>query len=181
MSKAKDRIEERYQENCRRLKAFDGCIFSQKDSRVKDLLFGKRGHIGAEGCGAVAIYNVMKFIEQPQDFCDILREMEKLHMPWLGAKFGTKPHSLGRYFSKHRIFYRKYNAPVDFKAALLSHRIGILCTWNRRFRGMHFYCIYFSNEENKYYSINCHSTDKDFMPITLDEISNLRFITGYVV
>lgn len=173
-------IEERYRSNLKSLPELSGYLYSQWDDRVKDLSFGKRGHIGREGCGAVAIYNVMKHIGEEQNFCDVLHDMERLNMTWFGAKFGTRPFSLGRYFSLHKIPYRKYTAPVDFKAALLSHRIGIVCTWNRRFYGMHFYCVYYSPEKNVYRTMNLDSPCSEGT-VKLGDISNLRFIAGYVV
>ena len=177
----REQIDARYRENLTRLPDYREYIFNQWHSKVKELSFGKRGHIGREGCGAVAIHNAMRYIGKEQNFCDVLRDMEELNMPWLGARFGTKPHSLGRYFRRHNIPYEKYNAPVDFKAALLSQRIGIVNTWNKRFYGMHFYCVYYSLEENTYYTANLHSPSSKFEPIELKEISNLRFITGYII
>lgn len=179
--KKRDRIEERYRQNLRRLPQYTDYIYDQCADDVAGLAFGRRGHIGREGCGAVALHNVMKYIGKEQNFCDVLRDMEVRNMTWLGAKFGTKPLSLGRYFRRHKIPYWKYNAPVDFKAALLSHQIGILCTWNPRFKGMHFYCVYFDAEDHAYYAANFHPSGKEFRRIELSEISNLRFITGYVV
>lgn len=102
-------------------------------------------------------------------------------MTWLGARFGTKPLSLGRYFRRHKIPYWKYHFPAEFKAALLSHRIGIVNTWNKRLRGMHFYCVYYSREENAFYTANLRTPGTEFEPITPDEISSRRFIVGYIV
>lgn len=178
--KKREQIEARYRANLAQQPEFSDYIYSQWDDRVKELSYGKRGHIGREGCGAVAVYNAMKFIGKQQDFCGVLRDMEELNMTWLGAKFGTRPYSLSKYFRRHKIPFRKYTAPVDFKAALLSHKIGIVCTWNRRFYGMHFYCVYYSPEEKAYHTMNL---DTPCSPGTaqLGDISNLRFIIGYVV
>ena len=176
----RERIRARYEENLRLLPEYRDYIFSQHAAKVKDLCFGTHGHVGREGCGAVAVHNVMKYIGKAQNFCDVLRDFEELRMPWLGARFGTKPHSLGRYFQRHNIPHWKYNAPNDFKAALLTHRIGIVCTWNKKFKGMHFYCVRYAPEDGAYYTANLGG-GSDFRQIALGEISNLRFITGYVV
>ena len=178
--KRQEQIAQRYQANLEQLPDYRAYIFNQWNGAVKGLCFGAHGHIGREGCGAVAVHNVMKFIGETQNFCDVLRDFEELRMPWLGARFGTKPHALGRYFRRHNIPFRKYNSPNDFKAALLTHRIGIVCTWNKKFKGMHFYCVCFSPEDGKYETANLKG-GSGFMEITPDEISNLRFITGYVV
>ncbi len=175
-----EQIQERYRRNLEQLPQYRDYIFSQWSPAVKGLRFGTHGHVGREGCGAVAVHNVMKFIGREQNFCDVLRDFEELHMPWLGARFGTKPHSLGRYFSRHKIPYWKYSSPNDFKAALLTHRSGIVCTWNKKFRGMHFYCVRFSEEDGAYFTANLGG-GSDWRRISLDEISSLRFITGYII
>ena len=176
----RDRIDERYRENLALLPDYREYIFSQWSPAVKGLRFGEHGHVGREGCGAVAVHNVMKFIGREQNFCDVLHDFEELRMPWLGARFGTKPHSLGRYFRRHKIPYWKYSSPNDFKAALLTHRIGIVCTWNKKFKGMHVYCVRYSPEDGAYYTANLGG-GSDFKEIAPGEISNLRFITGYVI
>ena len=178
--KRRERLEEQYQENRNRLPAWNDYIFSQTDRRYSDLFFGKKGNIGDNGCSAVAVHNVMKFIGRPQDFCDVLHDMETLRMTWLGGRFGTKPWAIGKYFYKHKIPFWKYKSPNDFKAALLTHSVGIVCTWNERFRGMHFYCIYYSPQEKTYYTANLHSNADGFQPTPLTEISNLRFVAGYI-
>ena len=176
-----ERIEVRFRDNLRRLPEYREYIFSQSAAIVRDLSYGERGHIGTEGCGPVAIHNVMKFIGKTQNFCEVSREAEELRMTWLGARFGTKPHSLGRYFTRHKISYWKYNSPAEFKAKLLTHRIGIVCTWNPGMRGIHFYCIYYSYEENKYYTLNLMPAAEDFVSLPLVTIVNRRFITGYLL
>lgn len=176
----RERIEARYRENLRLLPDYRDYIFSQRAPGVRELRFGEHGHVGREGCGAVALHNVMKLIEKEQNFCDVLREAEELRMTWFGARFGTKPNALGRYFYQHKIPFWKYTSPNDFKAALLTHRIGVVCTWNKRLRGMHFYCVRFSPEDGAYYTANLGGGE-DFRRITLDEISGRRFITGYIV
>lgn len=181
MKKA-EQIDRRYRENLDLLPVYNDYVFHQTGKIVCSLRYGKNGWMDANGCGAVALHNVMKHIGRTQNLCDVLREMEELRMPWLGARFGTKPWSLGRYFTKHKIPYKKYKSPNDFKAALLTHRVGIVCTWNRPMSdGMHFYCVYYSKEDNMYYTANYGSAKDEFTPIPLSEISNLRFIIGYVV
>lgn len=176
-----ERIKSRYRENLRLLPRYSEYIYDQQAPNIRNLRYGGRGTVGENGCGAVALHNVMRFIGREQNFCDLLCEMEELRMPWFGARLGTKPYALGRYFVRHKIPYWKYSAPTDFKAKLLSHRIGIVCTWNPHLLGMHFYCVYYSNEENKYYTANLHPTTKTFAPTRLDAIVNRRFVVGYIL
>lgn len=179
--KKRERIEERYRQNRDLLPEYYEYIFDQNTDRARSLRFGEKYSVGDNGCGAVAVHNAMKYIGKEQDFCDVLRDLEALRMTWLGGAFGTKPWSPVRYFRQKNILYRKYKSPNDFKAALLANDIGIVCTWNQRFKGMHFYCVYYSLEENKYYSANFHSDGNDFRPTTLEEINGTRFIVGYTL
>ncbi len=174
-------IEDRFRDNRDALPEYRDYIFDQRDPLIRDLSYGQRGNVGDNGCGAVAVHNAMKYIGKEQSFCEVLRDMEELRMTWLGAKFGTKPGSLGRYFNRNNIPYKKYKSTNDFKAALLTHKIGIVCTWNKRFYGMHFYCVRYAAEDNAYYTANCITQGNEFKPIDLGVISNARFITGYMI
>lgn len=179
--KRNEQIEERCRENLNRLPEYRDYIFDQRNPSIRALRYGKRGNVGDNGCGPAAVHNVMKFIGKGRNFCNVLREMEELRMTWFGARFGTKPGSLGRYFNRNNIPYEKYKSPNDFKAALLTHKIGVICTWNKRFYGIHFYCVYYSLEDNAYYTANLITPGNEFKPIDLSAISNLRFITGYML
>ncbi len=176
----RERTEERYRKNIEALPVCHDYIFSQNSACIRELLYGGK-HVGYNGCGAVALHNVMTFIGKPQNFSDLLRDMENLRMPWLNGAFGTKPWSLGRYFRMKDIPYRKFHSPNEFKAALLTDPIGIVCTWNERFYGLHFYCIYYSAEERAYYTANFRSSSERFRQTSLDEVNSLRFVTGYTV
>jgi len=179
--KKRERIGERYRENSAMLPVHEDYIFDQNAAEVRSLRYGEKYSVDYNGCGAIAVHNVMKHIGRTQNFIDVLRELEELHLLWLGGAFGTKPWALGRYFQSKKIPYRKYKSPNDFKAALLTHQIGVVCTWNKRFRGMHFYCVYYSLKENKYYTANLHTPSSEFVPADLQEMINYRFIIGYAV
>ena len=180
--KRSERALELYRENLEKLPAYDDYIYCQSAEPVGHLRFGTNGRVDSNGCGAVALYNVMKHIGKEQDFCDVIRDEMQLGMLWMGGRFGTKPWTLGRYFMHYKIPFQKYKSPNDFKAALLTHRIGIVCTWNRHVRdGMHFYCVYYSDKENKYSAINYAQSENNTTEICLYEIGNLRFVNGYAI
>lgn len=181
MKKA-EKAERTYQENLKRLPRYNEYVYNQLSEPVGGLRFGTRGRVDSNGCGAVALHNMMKYIGKEQNFCDVIRDEMQLGMVWMAGRFGTKPWTLGRYFMHHKIPFQKYKSPNDFKAALLTHRIGVVCTWNSHVKdGMHYYCIYYSKEENRYYAINERSSENDFAEITLEEIGNFRLINGYVI
>ena len=176
-----ERIETRFRENTALLGTYYDHIFDQHSKRVYALKFGDSGNIGANGCGPVAVHNAMKLIGMTVNFCDVIRDFEELKLSRIRGLFGTKPFYLGRYFRKHNIPYEKYNSPAEFKSDLIDHKAGIICTWNKRMKGMHFYCIFYDKSDEKYYTANCYSNCSGFREIKLSDISDRRFVVGYLL
>ena len=169
----------RYRNNKTLLPNFENFIFSQADSPVSDLKYGRANcGIKKNGCGAVAVYNAMKLTGQPVDFCELLRELEALKMPWLFGLFGTTPLSLGRFFRKHRAVFRKHLSLRRFQTSLRDGRCGIVCAWNKGFRGIHFYCVFYDGGNLKAMNFQYADHAVDF---SFKELSVLRFIAGYVL
>ena len=138
-------------------------IYGQCNNPISQLCYGKsRKPVSKVGCGVVALYNALVFKGIDAEFSDLLRAMEKLGMPWLFGVFGTKPFSLKRYF----------------KNSLTDGKIGIVCAWNKGFRGLHFYCI--CSENGEYRSMNFVSSDQA-LSFDLLQITPLRFVTGYIL
>lgn len=172
-------IQERYQYNQSRLSDFHGYIFGQCVPPIAELKYGRCcGSVAQKGCGAAAVYNALRYIGRKQPVCEVLREMEQLRMPWIFGLFGTKPFSLRRYFRKNNIPFENYCGYSRFLSALKENSIGIICSWNKRFRGIHFYCVY--SENDKLYSLNYYNSQKE-EPFDGRETNGLRFITGYVI
>ena len=158
-----------------------GYIGSQLSPDVSHLIYGKAGQtVDKVGCGIVAVYNALLRCGKTVDFNDLLRSMEKLRMPWLFGFFGTKPHSLGRVFRKYNIPYKKYSSVRRFNQMLPKSNTGIVCTWNPGFRGIHFYCVYYSKKENCLYSLNYYNQNT---PVKVDPsiFSQMRWIVGYLL
>ncbi len=161
-------------------KADTSYIFRQSHPSVADLRYGALHRRFADvGCGVAAIYNVMLFLGKPQAIPDIIREAESLKMPWLFGMFGTKPRSLGRYFDKKGVAYMQTDSAARFREGLKTACCAIICAWNEpKTNGIHFFAVIRTAEGcrslNQY--SNCDSAT-DFSP---DEISEKRFITGYL-
>ena len=156
-------------------------IGSQLSPDVSHLTYGKAGQtVDKVGCGIVAVYNALLRCGESVDFNDLLRSMEKLRMPWLFGLFGTKPHSLGRVFREYNIPYKKYGSVRHFSQALAKAHAGIVCSWNPGLRGIHFYCVYYSDKEKCIYSLNYYNQD---IPTVIDAsaFSQKRWIVGYLV
>lgn len=154
-------------------------IYGQCNSPIAQLCYGRtRQTVAKTGCGAVAVYNALVLSGKNAVFEDVLREMERLRMPWMFGLFGTKPFALRRYFRKNNIPYKNYLSSKSFKNALHDGKIGIVCAWNRGFKGLHFYCLY--RENDNLLSLNFISSNKA-QSFELSEITPLRFVTGYIL
>lgn len=154
-------------------------IYGQCSDPVSQLRYGRsREPVSKVGCGIVAVYNALVFKGIDAHFPDVLSEMEKLGMPWLSGRFGTKPFSLKRYLRENNIPFSNYISLKKFRQALDDGKIGIVCAWNKGFKGLHFYCVYSDN--GAYRSMNFISSDKA-LDFDFSELTALRFVTGYIL
>ena len=72
-------------------------LYRQNDPTVAALPYGRlQRQVADAGCALVAIYNLMNRLGQPQEFSAIIKDAQRLHMPWLFGLFGTKPHAPAR-------------------------------------------------------------------------------------
>ena len=161
-------------------KADTSYIFRQSHPSVADLRYGAIHRRFADvGCGVAAVYNVMLFLGKPQAIPDIIRDAESLKMPWLFGMFGTKPKSLGRYFSKMGVPYRQTDSAAQFREALKTAGCAVICTWNeRKTDGIHFFTILRSGDS--FTSLNQYCDCDRAVLFSPDAISESRFITGYL-
>lgn len=156
-------------------------IGTQLSPDVSHLTYGKANQtVDKVGCGIVAVYNALILCGKSIDFNDLLFSMEALHMPWMFGLFGTKPFSLGRVLRKNNIPYKKYITVRRFTQNLPRKCAGIVCSWNHGFRGIHFYCVYYSKTENCIYSLNYYNRNE---PVRTDSsvFSQMRWIVGYLL
>ncbi|MBR1484016.1 MAG: hypothetical protein IJ598_13775 [Ruminococcus sp.] len=154
-------------------------IYGQCNAPVASLCYGKAKKPVAEvGCGAVALYNAMTAKGIPVEFENLLREMEALKMPWLFGVFGTKPLSLRRFLRKNNIPFKNYISLQRFKHQLTDNHVGIVCAWNPRFYGIHFYCVL--PQDGQLYSLNYISSNQK-QPFDDNILSVTRFIIGYIL
>ena len=155
-------------------------IFLQSDPSVAKIKYGRTGmKVKHNGCGMVAVYNVMRRLGSPCELPDIIRDAEALRMPWLFGLFGTKPRSLGRYFSKKEISYVRTDDCTEFIEKLEKCSAAIVCTWcSKRRDGIHFYTIL--NEGGIFKALNRWSNVDNATHFSPDDIRPNRFITGYL-
>ena len=170
----------RYNSNKEQYISSDKYIFLQSDPSVASLKYGRPGiKIKTNGCGMVAVYNVMRSLGSPVELPDIIREAEALRMPWLFGFFGTKPRSLGRYFSKKEISFKRTDDCAEFKESLEKCSAAIICTWcSKRRDGIHFFTII--NDNGKLKALNRWSNVDHATDFSPADIRPDRFITGYL-
>lgn len=152
----------------------------QDDPAVASLTYGRLGKtVDHVGCGLVAIYNVMHALGMPQDFRDILRDAQRLHMPWLFGVFGTKPWAIKRYFAHKGISFESTGDCEAWRRSLPDCRAAIICTWNsKRRHGIHFYAVV--NQNGQLLALNRYSNCNAPTPFAPSEVRADRFITGLV-
>ena len=171
--------QERLRYNQKLLEGFNGFVFGQNQAPVAMLRYGNADRpVEQVGCAAAAVYNALKLAGKQTDLCEVLSQFEALRMPWLFGLFGTKPLSLRRFFRRNNIPFSNYFNLKRFEKAMTEGKTGIVCTWNKRYRGIHFYCVCVRDGKalsfNQYYSD--HALDFSF-----EELSSRRFVVGYII
>lgn len=154
-------------------------IYRQDDPAVADVRYGRlRQRVERNGCGPVAICNVMLRLGKPQPFAAIIRDAQKLHMPWLFGLFGTKPSAPARYFRSKGIPFVYTKRCEDFCAGLITAKAAILCVWcNKRRDGIHFFTVI--NDGGRLSALNHVYADAP-TPFSPQDVRQDRFITGYL-
>ena len=157
----------------------DGYIYRQSDPRVARLRYGSsRRRVKNTGCGVVAMYNICRRLGKPQQAAEIIRDAERLKMPWLFGIIGTKPKSLDRYFDFRGIPVRKTTDSEDFKSSLPQADCAVICSWNgKRSDGIHFYTVL--DDDGKLSALNLYDR-ACATPFSLDNVRADRFIAGYL-
>jgi hypothetical protein len=169
----KHKLTERDYFNRKTLKDYRGYIFRQDDERVRDLKYGGFLNVGQNGCGAVAVYNVMLAIGKRVDLCDVLLEFELNHIGRADGLLGTSPRRITSYFDAHGVDYTVINSFEEYKSRMNEFRISIIFMWESKSLVQHYFCI-IKRGENDFVTINQHYLD------TFGKLDrNFRFIKAY--
>ena len=168
-----------YISNKELLQPVDGYIFRQSDPRASSLQYGRFGRrLKNVGCGVVAMYNVGVRLKKPQSAAEVIRDAERLRMPWMFGLFGTKPKSLGKYFSARGFTMWMTTDSKVFRSLLKDADCAVICTWNsNRSDGIHFFTIL--NDNGNLRALNQYCEDSA-TPFSESDIRGDRFISGYV-
>lgn len=154
-------------------------VTRQNDPLIGSLAYGRaKRQIANVGCGLVAIYNIMSRLRCPQTVEEIIRDAQRLKMPWLFGIFGTKPKSLGRYFRQKKIPFEQTSDSAVFLKKLPAADAAIICTWNsKRTEGIHFFAVL--NDNGSFSALNQYNADTP-TAFSAEAVRRDRFITGYL-
>lgn len=147
-----------------------GIISNQHSSDVKDLKYGF-GTIGQNGCGAVAIYNIMLLENKKTPLPNIIKAMDGGQ--YFFGLLGTKPTQMMRYLKAqgYSVLLHKDKSKFDEWAQISDYAIYIYAG----FSGGH-YTLLVPNGDSTFHSINPNKsvvTIKNLLESHGDEPVNL--------
>ena len=130
-------------------------IRRQEGEEIKNIPWGIFSTIGKTGCGVVAAYNAGKALGRDPEFLQIVREMEKSHMPTLGGVFGTNVFRLKfwlqKKFGRAHLYFLNTE---EWERETRSCHASIIFYKNKGvFKGNHFICGV--RLEEKFVFYNC--------------------------
>lgn len=96
-------------------------------------LTGPPGLVSMNGCGVIAIFNVLHAMGMNPNFAEIIHDVESDSGTFACGYFGTDPTHFSRYFKSKNIPVKQYFLQSRFEAALSKMSDGqyaIMCFWN---------------------------------------------------
>ena len=132
---------------------FFGYIFGQYDKRIKNVRMGTSNVLlRNNGCGLVAIYNVLIMLGKRQYLHQIILEAELNGMLSWGGTFGTSSSGIEKFFKSHGFKFKKVETYKKLKKERSKTSIIILYMRNEGSLSRHYYCVY--RTSSGYYSLN---------------------------
>ena len=167
-------VKSRYNYNLnilRKNRNYHGFIYNQNERFIKNLKIGY-GNVGNNGCGAVALYNVMMTKSGRPNLANIIATLEINKALRLGGHFGVSLSGIENYLKTFNISYKKYNSVEDFEWYAHRYTISIVYSKNHDFiiSSEHYYCIY--RVGGRYYTINQYSNV--YKEIKISDFSTIK-------
>lgn len=126
-----------------------GLILDQKE--YGDVDFGAFGNVADNGCGAVAIYNILKLDQKDVELTSIINELGAAKILWGVA--GTAPTGITKYFKSKGYETKIVANKNNFESTLKKYKYGIYCYWT--VTGGHYEVIYdYNNNDGKWQILN---------------------------
>lgn len=200
--------EEHYAGNRQKEEALgEGYILSQYAKALSDFQFG-RVSVSYAGCGAVAIYNALRFLHMPVPFSQVIRELERSGLLSLRGKMGTDPCRLLRILEELTPdaapgSWRRFRDPQQLemwkdsagqeaengekaekekRTEKEKKTAAILAIWNDRKhpgKGMHFYMLYAAEGGWKAMNRQDGAKPEKVYATAADSVGKGRLILGY--
>ena len=162
------------------LRGFNNYIYGQDTYPVSGLSFGGGYYkVYSNGCGLVAVYNVMKYIGKFKYFQNVILEAEMNDMLWQGGMFGVKDEKIRSYFNAHKVKFTKYETLTKLKKNIDKYRITIVYVRNNYTLSRHYYCIV--KKKNGYKTLNFHNNNKGYKDFNFNKIDDRHFIRAICV
>lgn len=117
----------------------NGYINGQAKCSVSDMKYGLFT-MAYNGCGVIALYNLMFFKGKKMSVADIAREIYPYSSILFGI-FGNRMLRICRFFDSHRIKYKNVGKSADTISSFPKYDCCILGLWNgyrNPFKGKHF-------------------------------------------
>lgn len=177
----KDKLN-RFRKNKKIVGKFNGFIYGQNVKHngynIQNVLLGVNNcKVGSNGCGLVAVYNVMKWIEKYQYFPNVIVEAEINDMLVLGGSLGVSDKKIGEYFHAHKVKYDKIETVSKLKSKIGKYRISIIYVRNNRSISRHYFCVI--KRYNKFLALNYYNNLTKLIDFSWSMCDENHFIRAY--
>ena len=177
----KDKLN-RFRKNKKIVGKFNGFIYGQNVKHngynIQNVLLGVNNcKVGSNGCGLVAVYNVMKWIEKYQYFPNVIVEAEINDMLVLGGSLGVSDKKIGEYFHAHKVKYDKIETVSKLKSKIGKYRISIIYVRNNRSISRHYFCVI--KRYNKFLALNYYNNLTKLIDFSWSMCDKNHFIRAY--
>ncbi|MCL1988355.1 MAG: hypothetical protein FWG64_10365 [Firmicutes bacterium] len=145
---SKNSVETRWLQNGKISKPINRFIIGQRNCPQCYLKIGLLGNGGNHGCGAIAIYNAMKFIcekDKNPNIADIIRKLEYMVGFNIGGLLGTNPVVIRDFLRTEKINANIQFLPKNIDFQIKKANVAILLFWDKKTR-VHYVMAHFVNE-----------------------------------
>ena len=159
-----------YKTNCKKWDDSTGIIYNQHLDGIKDYKYGF-GTIGKNGCGAIAVYNIMCLENKKVALPDIIKSMDSGQ--FFFGLLGTKPTKILSYLKNHGFDAQLHEDKSKFEELSRDSKYCIYIYVGKT--GGHYTLLINSGESEEMHSINPRgiTTMSDIMEENKNKLINL--------
>ena len=164
-------ISSHYNTNVRKVYRFNTYVFGQDNYPYSSFIFGATT-VSNQGCGSIALFNVMFKLGYRTHLAQIILEMELNMMLANNGASGTKNSMFPEFLRAHSIKYVTYDRLFSFISNVNKYRISMVII------NGHIFCV--MKRGKNIVSLNRYNSDKGFNRINLSDLY-YRFIIAYCI